>query len=370
MSARFAAAHATGPDWEPLVEHCAARVPHAAAGATLGIVYATDAFAAEFDAIVAALRAATGIADWVGTVGFGVVAGDAEHFDEPALAVMTGMLPRETFRLLPPTAQPGERDALAAWARAHDGAVAVIHADGDEPGLPERLAELAESTGAYVLGGLGSSRSVLPQVAGAIGRGALSGLLLAPGAVAASGLSQGCSPIGPARRVTAAHDNVVETIDDRPALERLQDDLEALPDAERDAAARRLHVALPVAGSDTGDYLVRNLVGVDPKRGWVAIGDTAEAGQAIRFVRRDRAAAEADLARMAAAARRRAGTAPAAALYFRCVARGPNLFGPGARELAILRREIGDVPLVGVFCNGEIADARLYGYTGVLALLA
>ena len=52
------------------------------------------------------------------------------------------------------------------------------------------------------------------------------------------------------------------------------------------------------------------------------------------------------------------------------MARGANLFGSTSPEVALLRREIGDIPLAGMSCDGEISNARLYGYTGVLALLA
>jgi small ligand-binding sensory domain FIST len=86
------------------------------------------------------------------------------------------------------------------------------------------------------------------------------------------------------------------------------------------------------------------------------------------FVRRDRDAAERDLVRMLAGLRRRLPGEPRAGLYFSCLARGPNLFGPDSAEVGIVRRELGDFPLVGMFCNGEICNDRLYGYTGVLAL--
>jgi small ligand-binding sensory domain FIST len=33
-----------------------------------------------------------------------------------------------------------------------------------------------------------------------------------------------------------------------------------------------------------------------------------------------------------------------------------------------LRQALGEVPLVGFFCNGEISRHRLYGYTGVLTV--
>ena len=60
---------------------------------------------------------------------------------------------------------------------------------------------------------------------------------------------------------------------------------------------------------------------------------------------------------------------PKAALYYSCVARGPNLFGPQSIELKAVQAAIGkQTPLVGFFANGEISKNRLYGYTGVLTL--
>ncbi|SVB66682.1 uncharacterized protein METZ01_LOCUS219536, partial [marine metagenome] len=39
-----------------------------------------------------------------------------------------------------------------------------------------------------------------------------------------------------------------------------------------------------------------------------------------------------------------------------------------SNEMTLIQRELGDVPLVGFFANGEIGHRRLYGYTGVLTL--
>lgn len=366
----FRLAHAGGgEDWAALLDRCLAELGDVR-DATIGFVYATDAFASEFDAIVAHLRSVTGIEPWVGAVGVGIVAGAREYFDEPALAVMTGRVPANAFRLLAPGSGETLPEDLARWAAAQAPSVAVMHGDGREQNLVDRLNDLADLGGSFVVGGLGSSRAVAAQVAGEVGGGALSGVVFAPGIVAATGLSQGCAPIGGRRhRITKAEGNIVHALDDTPALEVLQADLEALPAEERERAARRLHVALPLVGSDRNDYLVRNLMGIDPKTGAIAIGDVAEPGRELIFVRRDASAATEDLHRMAQDVRTRAGRQPQAALYFSCLARGPNLFGPGSRELAALRAEIGDVPLIGMFCDGEISNARLYGYTGVLALL-
>ena len=39
-----------------------------------------------------------------------------------------------------------------------------------------------------------------------------------------------------------------------------------------------IFVGLPIEGVDTGDYLVRNLIGIDPTNGVIAIGDQVSVG--------------------------------------------------------------------------------------------
>ena len=85
------------------------------------------------------------------------------------------------------------------------------------------------------------------------------------------------------------------------------------------------------------------------------------------FCRRDRAAAEADLAAMARRVRARVDQVRGA-VYVSCLARGPNTFESAEAEIAILQHALGDVPLIGFYANGEISHDRVYGYTGVLAL--
>ncbi|MCK5273675.1 MAG: FIST C-terminal domain-containing protein, partial [Alphaproteobacteria bacterium] len=129
-----------------------------------------------------------------------------------------------------------------------------------------------------------------------------------------------------------------------------------------------IFAALAVTGSDTGDYLVRNLMGVDNENGLVAIGDVVSAGDSVMFCRRDQGAAADDLRRMLDRLKQRASGGVRAGLYYSCVARGPNQFGPGSREMKIIADELGDFPIAGLFANGEINHNRLYGYTGVLTL--
>ncbi len=53
------------------------------------------------------------------------------------------------------------------------------------------------------------------------------------------------------------------------------------------------------------------------------------------------------------------------ALYYSCLGCGRSLFGPDSEELGMIRRELGDIPISGFFCNGEIAHNQLHGFTGM-----
>ena len=129
-----------------------------------------------------------------------------------------------------------------------------------------------------------------------------------------------------------------------------------------------MFAALPIPGSDTGDYLVRNLVGIDPANRLIAIGEMVQPGASVMFCKRDAGTAREDMERMLESMRKGLYTRPRGGIYYSCLGRGAGLFGPDSDELKLVREGLGDFPLVGFFCNGEISHNRLYGYTGVLTL--
>ena len=206
------------------------------------------------------------------------------------------------------------------------------------------------------------------QIAGGPTEGGLSGVLLSEKVAVATALSQSCSLIGTKHIVTRAEANVIAELDGRPALAVFQEDIGELLARDLRRIEGYIFVALPIAGSDTGDYLVRHVVGVDKARQLVGISEVVSPGQSIQFCRRDPEAASEDLRRMVGNLKRRANAPARGAVYFSCVARGPNMFGGDSDEIKLIRSELGDVPLVGFFCYGEISHNRLYGYTGVLTL--
>ena len=155
---------------------------------------------------------------------------------------------------------------------------------------------------------------------------------------------------------------------DLPALDVLKEDVGELLARDLRRLAGYIHAALPVAGSDQADYVVRNLAGMDTAHGLIAVAEALDVGDRLMFVRRDAASAVEDMQRMLGDLKRRAGDRVRGAVYHSCVARGPHLFGPGARELTMIAETFGDIPVVGFFGNGEISNNRLYTYTGILSL--
>lgn len=366
---RFRVAHASG-DWARAAKDCVTQLEADPGEANLGFLYVTDVLADDLPSILTFLRERTGIEDWVGTVGVGVCATGSEYFDAPAMAVMTGYFAPGSYRVFPAiSADIGSFQAENGdWVAAAEPKLGLVHADPRNPRNPALIGELSDATSAFLVGGLTSSRRGYDQVAGDITRGGVSGVLFSGDVAVATGLTQGCQPIGPVHTVTTGFGNVLAELDGEEALAVLAND--AGEEVNEDLADRIANVeaAFPVAASDTGDYLVRNLIGIDVERGLLVIGERVSVGDKILFVRRGEAEAVADMSQMLAQLHRRIEGAPKGGVYVACVGRGPAIFSPANRELDLIRREFGDFPLVGFSANGEICHNRLYGYTGVLAL--
>lgn len=363
----FRAGHAAASDWRQAASACLEDIGRVPVTASLGFLYASDSLQGDPEQMLAMLRAETGVSQWVGSVGVGVMATGTEYLDEPAMAVMLADLPPSEFSVFsgkerPP--QPGTRTASGA-AAAHFG---IVHGDPATEDMPELIQDMSQKVGSgFLVGGLSSSRSDTFQIANGVLQGGLSGVVLSDAVAVATRLTQGCAPLGPRHIVTEAQRNILVTLDGRPALDVFRDDIGEVLARDLRRAASFIHAALPVAGSDTGDYLVRNLVGIDPQHKLLAIGAPVAKGDSVMFCKRDAHSAREDLRRMLASFDPEDG-APRGALYYACVGRGAHMFGEKSAEMGIIRDALGDVPLVGFACNGEISHDRLYGYTGVLTL--
>jgi small ligand-binding sensory domain FIST len=366
MAEAFRTALAIDPDPQAAAAKVAAALAEQGSGGGpgngLGFVYVTDRSKADMAAVADTLRAATGVQQWVGTVGFGVIAGRQATYNEPAVAAMIAPWPASAFQVYDGVpSQPFPPDAFGMTT-------AIVHVDPRNRQFDALLQSLASSSQAYLLGGITASRTRLyDRMAGVRAKEGVSGLLLSPEIPVAIGVSQGCSPIGPTRTITETHEGLVATVDNEPALKALLGDLSAINESDVRIALQALHVGLPVPHTDTGDYVVRNIAGIDADKGYIAVADNVEPGQKMFFCQRNREAAARDLTAMVRKVHGRMQT-PRGALYVACVARGPNMFESADEEVAIIQSILGDIPMIGFYANGEIAGDRIYGYTGVLAL--
>jgi len=390
----FVSGHATHPDWRMALALAAAQIDAAAAHRpapfTLGLVYFTDAYAAQAEAILQALRARWPGVAWAGCVGVGVCASGVEYFDEPALALMLGALAPPQFSIFS-GAKALPRDSMFC---------ALVHADPATPDVAELIVEMSErTTSGYLFGGLAASRAGTLTLADGVWRGGLSGVAFAQDLGIVSRVTQGCQPLGPTRTITRAEHNLVEALDGEPALNVLLRDLAIDDLADHRAAVPKLRGtlaglsdvgarALDRGGQFGADVRVRHLVGLDPARKAVALADRVHSGMRLAFCGRDVQAARRDLVRICSEIREEieapsepvvlaadvaAAPAPAGrriegAVYVSCAGRGGPHFGGPSAELKIVQHALGDVPLVGYFAGGEIARHHLYGYTGVLTV--
>jgi small ligand-binding sensory domain FIST len=414
----FPYGHATHPQWRMaaglvLAQLRAQMALHSYASApTLALLYITDHYAGAAQEILDHLSGELPeITDWSGTVGIGIASNNVEYFDEPALAVMLCELPSDQYRVF---------SGVAPLGLGFEAHTALIHADGSTADLPELITELASRTASgYLFGGLSASRSQSVQfavggngnirghgAASGVFTGGLSGVAFGEGVSLVSRVTQGCQPISKTRTVTAFEVNVATELDGEPALDVMLRDLKVSLDQPHEAlsAVRATLVGL-MNPSDSGgrnaisrtgnfgsDVIVRHIIGLDPGRRGVAVSGHLAAGMQLAFCQRNVQAARADLVRACSEIREElepeelpveTATALAAseaesephparriagAVYVSCSGRGGPHFGSPSAELQIVRRALGDVPLVGFFAGGEIARHHVYGYTGVLTV--
>lgn len=422
----FPYGHATHPQWRMAAGLALAQVRaqmalHGyASSPTLALLYITDHYAQQAQEILEHLSAELPeITDWSGTVGVGIASNNVEYFDEPALALMLCELPTDQYRVFSGVAP------LGIGFQAH---TALIHADANTPDVAELIEEMAQRTDSgYLFGGLCSSRSKMLQfavggngnisgqgAASGVFSGGLSGVAFGSRVSLISRVTQGCLPLAKTHRVTAADNHVVGALDGEAALDVMLRDLHISLDRPQEALSvvrATLVGLLPAQSNRPGsgatdatavrqsghfgsDVLVRHIIGLDPVQRGVAVAERLQAGMQLVFCQRNVQAAKADLTRICAEIREElepeelpveaamalaaseAESAPhpargiAGAIYVSCAGRGGLHFGGPSAELQIIRRALGDVPLVGFFAAGEIARHHLYGYTGVLTVFA
>jgi small ligand-binding sensory domain FIST len=388
---RTGAAAARHPDWREALAELTRQIPLPSGeeDVHLALLFASAEYRPEFPDLVARARQLTGARLLVGCSGRGVISAGKEIEGEPALALLALSLPEAELTAVHLNQEDLERcrtpqdwhrltgvapGGISAWLLFADpftmDAEALV--DGLSAGYP----------GTPLVGGLASGD---PRLRGT--HLFLNGEVYDHGAVAlALGgpytvrtiVSQGAAPIGETWTITGARGHIIETIAQRPAYQVLVDTLRALPAEMQQRVHRNLLVGLAMDERRSefrrGDFLIRNLMGIDPERGTLAVGALPRVGQTLQFQLRDPNAADEDLRELLERAQKElGGRHPVGALLCSCNGRGVGLFGTPDHDARTLADLLGPIPVTGFFCNGEIGPVGernfLHGFTASIALI-
>ena len=190
-------------------------------------------------------------------------------------------------------------------------------------------------------------------------------------------ISQGCTPIGDTWTITRAEGHYIHEIGNRPAYEVLMETLGTFSQVEKQSLRGNLFIGLVVNeyldAFHRGDFLIRNLIGVDPSTGTLAVGATPRVGQTMQFQRRDAKAGTEDIEALLERATKQLGKRPVyGACLCSCNGRGHRMFGKPHHDASHVQRAFGPLGVAGFFCNGELGPVGeknfVHGYTASLAL--
>jgi len=191
-------------------------------------------------------------------------------------------------------------------------------------------------------------------------------------------VSQGCRPIGEPYVVTSSEHNQILQLRGEPAMVRLKEVFERLPTRDQQLVEGGLQVGRVVSeyqeSFDQGDFLVRNVVGIDPETGSIGVADYIRPGTTVQFHVRDSRTADAELVQLLGGLDKDQQFTPGGGLLFTCNGRGTRLFDVPDHDAGLVRQHLGEIPLAGFFAQGEIGPVGkqnfLHGFTASMILFA
>ena len=385
------AAIATGNDAAEVIDLLIARLPVLQEGAEidLAFLFTSDAYADDLPRLLPEVKERTGARVLLGCSGQGLIGPGQEEEQEPAMSLQVMPLPGadltpvriDAAEAASPDAPDLIRERLGAAVFDMNALFLFVDpfsVDGER--LLESVSIIDEDL--PVVGGLASSkfsrRGTYVLLNDEVYEEGAVGVALGGNYEVKTVVSQGAAPLGEAWTITGVEGNLIQSIGMRPALEVLSDVFQSLTPEVQARARANLLVGLAMNEYRDefrrGDFLIRNLVGVDRATGAVAIGAMPREGQTVQFQLRDPAAADEDLREMLGKARQELeGREIAGALLCSCNGRGIGLFGQPDHDAKAFMDEIGPVPVSGFFCNGEIGPVGgknfLHGFTASIALI-
>lgn len=351
------------------------------------LAFVTHHYGSAIDGLGPELAEATGARVVLGCTTEAAIGAGREAEGEPGLALFAGYLPGTELR---PFRLDVDRDDEGEWILSGEPVVidprrAGLLLLGDPHAFPAEAALQRFNqdfpgtpiSGGMASGGHGPGQDHLFDAQGPGDHAAL-GVVIEGGVALRTVVSQGCRPVGRPYVITKVEDNMILELGGKPAMEALLSTMQALDVSERNLFGNAPFVGLAVDATksqfERGDLLARGLLGVDPKRGGIAVGDMPRRGMTIQFLARDADSASEDLEALLGGLANRGAAAERGALLFTCTGRGLRLFGRRHHDISGLERTLSPgVPAAGFFANGEFGPVGrsncMHGYTASIALL-
>lgn len=336
-----------------------------------------------FEGITAALKARLGPAALLGCSAGGIIGGGQEVEQQSAISLTGAILPGVSVKTFHITndSLPDLDDAPDSWEKlmqvesSEQPAFVLLcdpfsfKIDSFVQGLDYAFPRLVK-IGGLASGGhkAGENRLICDDK---VYRSGLVGVALSGNIQVDSVVAQGCRAIGKPSRVTKCDRNLLYELDGKPAVNVLREAIERLSDGEQKLA--RDAIFLGVAMNEfqekfvDGDFLVRNIFGIEPMSGALLVGEVLRSERTVQFHLRDAATSRDDLRAMLKRYIENSGSMASGALLFSCLGRGQHLYGRSCHDSDCFRDFFGDIAIGGFFCNGEIGPVGdstfLHGYT-------
>ena len=358
--------------------------------ASVTILFSTIDHAPKYQDVLKVVRKITKAPHVIGASGYGVITERIEIERRPAIGVMVLELESiEAQSFLVPNLQ---ESSFRAGQRV---AESLQHKD-PPPSLMLALADTFSFQSASFFDGFEETWGYIPIIGGTaaedgaeektyqmrnheVAFDAVAGLTLSGQFRSEMGLTQSCQPFGEPFRVTRANGNTIYEIEGRPAYDMLLESLTEIEFENPHHLFQRIFLGLPTRDFQTdftrSNYLIRNITGVNAKKGVLTCVTPVEAGDIMTFTVRDAERARHDLLLTLRDLKERFGsTKPAFGFYFNCCARGEALYDRLNEDTKFIRQFFPDVPILGIFAYGELSPVdhvnHLHHYSGALTLVS
>ena len=355
------------------------------AKADLAIVFATLNYQTEYEHLYQAVHSNANCDELIGCSGMSVLTSAGEFEEEPTLAVMvirSDQLSAVSFSARGTAAEVGEQIQKDIQSGRDDDSLLVIFPDVRAVNPAELVKHIGDDgtelplVGAAVSGDATGAQMYHWRGAEAT-EGGLTGILLTGDFNTEIGVAQGCQPVGRPREVTRAEGRVIFELDGEPALENFKGTLQLLTqdDIRRSGGTVFVGIAMDPENRNPirGDFLIRNLIGINEEHDALAVSEEVTEGQLVQFhLRNPNAAAEEIQVILTRLAEKTREHPPAFGLYFNCLGRGKGLYGVANHDIGVIQEKFPGLPIIGFFGNSEFAPIGgrnfAHAYTGVFVL--